>query len=395
MDDEATPACEAIDAGKLLVNVTANGFPEDGPTVSTPNYEIQVAVDIEHLAGKGEDGELVSLKGLRVPILFSRGVRSWNGTWARAPAKKFRVRCYGGAIEAPRGQQFSSDLNTDACESYLNVDVGEAGIFLEFTGGTLCPGCTFTGADEGVVFALQHRDYRQLDASSIEVLESCSNSSAAATKLPPKPLPLPDLHPVCQVFAADAAPECPSEQNLSMLNATVAFVQEEKGNSSINEQGPRELMVQFELYNTGRETVSLAGVSVEFDFDRDVFVESFYEYVPAEPEEFQLVCFWMELDLPNGLRKVGDVSACEYTTIEMASNGKVRMTFNGGSICPGCFLTGPSAGSGPAFAVKHVSYFQLAEQAMRPNATLSCKPLSIEGDAPAWCADELSAYAAA
>lgn len=395
-DDETTPACDALAAGELVVNVTAVGHPEEAPTVSTPNYEIQVSADISHLAG---DDDLVSLRGLRVPILFSRGVRSWNGTWSRAPEDNFRVRCYGGAIEAPRTLRSMGDSSTDACERYLKVDVTESGPVLEFTGGTLCAGCTFRGADQGVVFALQHKDYLQMDAGSIEVLPPCSNSSSpeALTSIAPKPLPLPELHPRCAVFAADAeALACPPEGQLDKLNVTLNWMQPE-GNASRGEGGPRELMMKFELYNTAdEESISLAGVSVEFEFDRDVFVESFYEYVPAEPDEFELVCFWIESTLPNGLRRVGDVSACEYATFRMTENG-VKITFTGAeSICPGCFLTGPSSGRGPAFAVKHVSYFQLADQVQSPKALISCTPLSVEGqEPPSWCEDELSTVTSA
>jgi len=159
------------------------------------------------------------------------------------------------------------------------------------------------------------------------------------------------------------------------------------GENGTTPENARELLLQVELYNAGDEEVDLAGVRLEVDFDRKVFVENFYEYILADASEFSVPCFWGEVSLPNGFRKAGDKSLCQWADFRMTEDG-VLVTFLGGTLCPGCFLTGASAGEGPVLSAKHVSYFPLAQQDRKPGATLTCEPL--EGGPPRSCRDELA-----
>ena len=155
-DSEFPAACTGLDAVSVGMNVMAGPPPsQDAPV---PYTELSVLPAISN-AGNGS----VNLLGLRVPTVFSRRVRTLDGTWVIAPPGDFNITCLGGNVVG------AVPLYMDLCP-YLNITVTDGGVELEFAAAVvLCPGCTFLGTGSDPLFVLQHKDGLTLDRESLAV----------------------------------------------------------------------------------------------------------------------------------------------------------------------------------------------------------------------------------
>ena len=388
------PFCESLQ--DVALNITLAGTPTDAAGAGAPNYSLYIYVNVTNTGLNAQ-----RLKGLHLPVRFSRAVQSWDGTWAIQAPSSFNTTCWGAyqtdpaALADPWRARYAAPVK-DAChEGAVSATGTDWGVDIAFSSGILCPGCRFTGPPGSLpMFVLQHSSFGSLDvASAIAIPAACG-----AIDPPPAPLPLPgpERHPACVPWATGSAaartpPGCLSSADLASLRVRIGWTYADGAPALPGgpPQPSRELRIRPSITNAGTKAVNLFGVTVPISFSHRVMADG-GAWAVAPPTAFQLDCFWAQIVTSAGAPIYGQPNSCEFMSINATATG-LQLTFLGGRLCAGCTLAGGNAATDATINVKHMAYQQLESAPQPALGPLSCAPLSAP---PLRCAGAVSPLAA-
>merc|ERR1712224_66763 len=157
-------SCESIPDFTPAVEA-ASDFSE-APTLNEIILQSQMLVEFESAASNDTNfeytiggqvsqttGNALNLNGLIIPVQFSPWVKDASGPWLQVPFDEFEFECV--ALRDPVTRQ-------DFCDTVEFVTTDE-GVNIAFGNVVLCPSCSLTGDENGVMFTIGHKGGRELD----------------------------------------------------------------------------------------------------------------------------------------------------------------------------------------------------------------------------------------
>ena len=383
----AADPCQGFATG-LFVDQLISAEPAADVVAPRPNYRIKLGLTLGNMGA-----DWLNLQGLRVPVAFSRQVRSDSGdAWTKANPEDFIVSCW--TMEKVRTQRDSPcrvshivtrpdrltrvqvDATGAVTEAPSCASVGVAAVTgnaITFTINSatyLCPGCGLRGANGDAFIIIQHKNTLTLDRDSLQPLALSCNGHPAPIAMgqaeePDRgalPQALARMHPACAPwFAAQdtgaVRPVAAPQSALASLTITTntSFVYQQVPSLPAG-QAPVEVLLSLTVTNTGGRAISLLGVKVPLSFSPRVMVPTQPpRWAAAYPEQFFVDCWGGQVTTSSGQRPPNDGNACQYVSLVAGANG-MDLTFAGGSLCPGCTLAGFG---GPMFDVKQMNYSPL------------------------------------
>jgi hypothetical protein len=392
------PFCESLQ--DVAMNVTLVGTPsEDTAGAVAPSYSLYVYVNVTNTGPNP-----LRLRGLHLPVRFSRAAQSWDGVWAVQPPKTFNTTCWGAyqtdpaALADPWRARYAAPVKDACLEGAVAAQVTPWGVDIAFSSGVLCPGCRFTGPPGGLpMFVLQHSSYGALDvASAMAAPAACGAVDPVPAQLP---APGQERHPACLPWAVNASdagarkpPACAPPSDISSLRVRFGWTYADGAPALPGgpPQPSRELRIRPSITNAGTKAVNLFGVSIPINFSHRVRPDGVAPWAPAPAKAFQLDCFWAQIVTSSGAPIFGQPNACEYMNVSSTPTG-LQLRFLGGRLCAGCTLSGGSASTDATVNVKHEAYQQLETQPQPVLGAVTCAPLSAP---PPRCAEAQSPLAA-
>merc|ERR1712224_753892 len=112
------------------------------------NFEYTIGGQVSQTTGNA-----LNLNGLIIPVQFSPWVKDASGPWLQVPFDEFEFECV--ALRDPVTRQ-------DFCDTVEFVTTDE-GVNIAFGNVVLCPSCSLTGDENGVMFTTRHKGGRELD----------------------------------------------------------------------------------------------------------------------------------------------------------------------------------------------------------------------------------------
>jgi hypothetical protein len=399
------PLCDQLDG--VAVNISAVGMPPGvndtatgmSSTATAQNAQLYIFVNVTNTGVNP-----VSLRDVHLPLRFSRGVQSWDGTWAAPAPETFNLSCWGLYISNPDAKPNAKQL--DLCGTTgVRLAMAPWGLDVDFKADTLlCPGCTLTGpppvpgSAPMPSFEVQHGSFGRLDVETLTVAPiQCGNAPDGSVLTPLAVLPVPGVerHPACAPWAggggSNATPACAAD--LSQLVVTLAYTYVDGPNDPLTGQPQRgrELRLRPTLRNYGPTTVPLFGVSFTVIFPRAVALPTTSPGPDGSPlktmtnseasiGDFTADCFWAQVTTKDGVPVYGQRPVCEYLSATPSDTGNgMEVTFLGGALCAGCALSGSSGNTDAMLNIKHTQYAQLATQ---PPVVLDSPKGAVHCDAP-------------
>jgi hypothetical protein len=184
----------------VALNLTLAGAPTpDAAGSGAPNYALNVYLNLTNTGAMP-----LVLRGLHLPLRFSRAVQSWDGAWAAQSPASFNASCWGAYLTDPAALADPWRMRTaqplkDMCRDGLTATVTDWGVDIALSSGILCPNCSLTGPPGGFpMLVVQHSSYGALDVGSAAAAPPACGQQPA---LQPLPLPGPERHPACAPWA--------------------------------------------------------------------------------------------------------------------------------------------------------------------------------------------------
>ena len=177
---QAADPCQGFATG-LFVDQLISAEPAADVVAPRSNYRIKLGLTLGNMGA-----DWLNLQGLRVPVAFSRQVRS-DDAWTKASPEDFSVSCWTmekvraweglGAVGSQSHHHptpYQVDATGAVTDAPLCASVGVASVTADaitftITSATyLCPGCGLRGANGDAFIIIQHKDTLTLDRDSLQ-----------------------------------------------------------------------------------------------------------------------------------------------------------------------------------------------------------------------------------
>ena len=140
-----------------------------------------------------------------------------------------------------------------------------------------------------MLFVIQNSNFTTLlvGDASVGAAECGSEALASPPPVPPPFFPGSDNpRPECQ-----PAPSCPTQAQLDALSLTISFTPVSPKDATGMVLPDREIRVKPVLTNTGKASISLAGVAIPVKYNHQVLVPAFDEWTDAGGDEYSYQCW--------------------------------------------------------------------------------------------------------
>merc|ERR1711934_106513 len=381
-------ACESVSDFTPAVEA-ASDFSE-APTLNEIILQSQMLLEFESAAGNETNfeytiggqvsqmtGNALNLNGLILPVQFSPWVKDASGPWLQVPFDEFEFECV--ALRDPVTRQ-------DFCDAVEFVTADE-GVNIAFGNVVLCPSCSLTGDENGVMFTIRHKDGRELDFRSPVILTPFLAGRAGAGGNVDAGIPV-DAGAMETEFgngargkqcSGESVRVCSSQGNALVPSPAMSDLQpmfEAQMSSTMpasvlteEERAFPQLFVSGTVIASGFSTLCLEGVSVLFRMPLTV-LDSRGVALTASPDDFTVTCRAFKVGPESDM----DTDCDRMVSLSMTDMG-VLATFHGVDLCDSCWLVGGA--NGVYFSVQHVQGFELTGpvEALPPSC-LSAPPTS-------------------
>ena len=332
-------------------------------------------------------GNPLNLNGLVIPVQFSPWVKDESGPWIQVPFDEFEFTCVG-LLDPVTRQDFCSAVEFVPTEEGVDIVFGNV---------VLCPSCSLTGNDEGVMFTVRHKDGRELDYRSPIVLPpSLAGTVSMGSQISQNDGGFPDGGIGDPVEAGAMETDFPGISRAKQCSRDSVAVCSTEGNALVPSPALTDLQPMFEaqmsttmpasvlteeermfpqlfvsgtMLASGFDTLCLEGVSVLFRMPLTVYDERGIA-VTARPDDFTVTCRAFKV---AGPAPDLDTECDRMASLTMTDMG-VLATFHGVELCDSCWLVGGT--NGVFFSVQHAQGFELTGpvEALSPSC-LSAPPM--------------------
>ena len=380
-------SCESIPDFTPAVEA-ASDFSE-APTLNEIILQSQMLLEFESAASNDTNfeytiggqvsqttGNALNLNGLIIPVQFSPWVKDASGPWLQVPFDEFEFECV--ALRDPVTRQ-------DFCDTVEFVTTDE-GVNIAFGNVVLCPSCSLTGDENGVMFTIRHKGGRELDFRAPVIQSPFLAGSGMSLGDAGTPVDAGAMETEFgngargKQCSADSVRVCSGQGNALVPSPAMSDLQpmfEAQMSSTMpasvlteEERASPELFVSGTVIASGFSTLCLEGVSVLFRMPLTVF-DSRGVAATASPDDFIVTCraFKVAGPVPDL-----DTECDRMVSLSMTDMG-VLATFHGVDLCDSCWLVGGA--NGVFFSVQHTQGFELTGpvEALPPSC-LSMPPTS-------------------